>query len=451
MKPILALLGLSCVMAFGQVEPNAGNWKTWVISSGKDHRVPPPPGEVQTQAELAWLRDLSVLRTDPASKAQLKYWSAGPASYVWTDLVVKRQVNGQSVSAFAPRAYAYVALAIYDATVAAWEAKYFYNRRRPTAIDPSLGAALPVPESPSYPSDHAAAAAAAAAVLSYLIPAEASAFQSLAEEAARARLVAGVEFPSDYTAGWELGQRVAAAVIAKARQDGSDAVWNGVMPAGRCMWVGTNPGNVTAANFKPLLLSSPGEFRPPPPPACDSPAVQAQMADVRQFPRSPAAFTTNSKAFYWQTPEGTFPWVFIQMGRFILEDKLELNPPRAARAYALLAGVGLDSFIASQDGKYAYWYLRPHMLDTTLVPLFAAPNFPSYPSNHSVNSAARGEMIAYLFPDRADHVRGLAKEAGDSRIWAGIHYEMDNSEGVALGRKVAAKFIAWAENDGSKP
>ena len=27
-----------------QIEPNAGNWRTWVISSGKDYRVPPPPG-----------------------------------------------------------------------------------------------------------------------------------------------------------------------------------------------------------------------------------------------------------------------------------------------------------------------------------------------------------------------------------------------------------------------
>ena len=29
---------------FGQsIEPQAGTWKTWFISSGKDFRVPPPP------------------------------------------------------------------------------------------------------------------------------------------------------------------------------------------------------------------------------------------------------------------------------------------------------------------------------------------------------------------------------------------------------------------------
>jgi hypothetical protein len=54
-----------------------------------------------------------------------------------------------------------------------------------------------------------------------------------------------------------------------------------------------------------------------------------------------------------------------------------------------------------------------------------------------------------LFPSRADFIRSLGKEAGDSRIWAGIHYQMDNLAGVELGKSVAQVFIARAENDGS--
>jgi membrane-associated phospholipid phosphatase len=126
------------------------------------------------------------------------------------------------------------------------------------------------------------------------------------------------------------------------------------------------------------------------------------------------------------------------------------NPPRAARAYALLAGVLYDAFIASNDGKFAYWYLRPHQLDTGITPLFPVPNFPSYPSNHSTLSTSRAEVLAYLFPRNADFIRAVGKEAGDSRIWAGIHYPIDNQAGVELGRAVAGKFIAWAENDGSQ-
>ena len=84
------------------------------------------------------------------------------------------------------------------------------------------------------------------------------------------------------------------------------------------------------------------------------------------------------------------------------------------------------------------------------MPLFPVPNFPSYPSNHSSFSAARAEVLAYLFPARADFIRAIAKEAGDSRIWAGLHYQMDNVAGVNLGKSVAGVFIDWARNDGSQ-
>ncbi len=40
------------------VEPGAGDWRTWVISSGADYRVPPPPSPAETQAELRSLVEL---------------------------------------------------------------------------------------------------------------------------------------------------------------------------------------------------------------------------------------------------------------------------------------------------------------------------------------------------------------------------------------------------------
>jgi membrane-associated phospholipid phosphatase len=368
------------------------------------------------------------------------------------DLIATRQSSGEAVGTHFVRAYAYVSMAIHDATVAAWNAKQAYRRARPPAADAAIHSRVPMPPSSSYPSDYAATAAAAAAVMAYLAPAEAAYFQSLAEEAGRSRLSAGVEYPSDYFAGVELGRRVAEQVIAKARADGSDSVWTGAVPTGRCNWTGANPGNAAAAGWRPLLLSSPSEFRPAPPPPCDSPEVQDQLAAVRNFPRglTTANLQTNARALYWQTPEGVFPWAFVQLNRWILEDKFELNPPAAARAYALLGAVGYDAFIASQDGKFAYWYPRPAQLDQSVAPLFPAPNFPSYPSNHSTFSTARAAMLAHLFPGRADFIRALGKEAGDSRIWAGIHFEMDNEAGVKLGRSVAQKFIEWAENDGSQ-
>jgi membrane-associated phospholipid phosphatase len=437
--------------AAGQIEPNAGSWKTWAISSGKDFRVAPPPDAAATAAELDSLKAYTKA-SDPRITDQVRFWNAGPPSYRWVDVVTSRLLDPLQtpIGPFPNRAYLYVSLAIYDATIAAWDSKYAFNRKRPSEVDSGITPRVAVPRSPSYPSDYAATAYAVADVLSYFNPSEADSFRALAEEAARSRLYAGVEFLSDSTAGMELGHRVAEKVIALAKSDGSDIPWTGSIPTGKCMWTGTNPGNVAMPAWKPMLLSSPSEFRPVPPPACDSAEGQAESAVVRDFPRAltTANFQTNAKAFFWQSPAGLFPWVYTYLNRWILEDGL--SAPRAARAYALIGVASYDAFLGSQDGKFTYWYLRPAQLDTTLVPLFPAPNFPSYPSNHATISGVRGEMMAYLFPAHADDIRVIAKEAADSRIWAGIHYPMDLRSGNELGTKVAQKVIAWANKDGSQ-
>jgi membrane-associated phospholipid phosphatase len=395
------------------------------------------------------LRQLAGLMShnDAQVQQQIAFWDAGAPAYRWIDMINARLLAGTATTPYPHRVYTYVAQAMYDATIATWESKYHYRRPRPSEEDRRLPTVLSVPDSPSYPSEHAATAQAAAAVLAYFLPAEAQSFQTLAEQAGWSRVQAGLQYPSDYYAGLALGKRVAEQVIAKAKLDGSDAVWTGIVPTGPCKWVGSNPGNVTAANWKPLLLTSPSEFRPATPPACDSPDVVAQTATVRNFPRT---FVTTYKAFYWQSPEGLNAWPYRYADKWIFEDKLDQNPPRVARAYALIASVLFDAFIASQDGKFTYWYIRPHQLDSAIVPLFPVPNFPSYPSNHSTFSSARSEVLAYLFPEHADFIRSVGKEAGDSRIWAGIHYPMDNDAGVKLGRSVSQVFISWAQNDGSQ-
>lgn len=429
-----------------RVEPGAGKWRTWVISSGRDYRVPPPPGPAETQSELRTLADL-ISQNDAQAQERISFWDAGAPTYRWIDLLNARLVAMTPTTAWPHRVYTYVAIAMYDATVATWESKYHYNRPRPSERDRNLRTELPVPDSPSYPSEHAATAQAAAAVLAHFFPAEAQSFQTMAEEAGWSRVLAGLQYPSDYYAGLELGRRVAEQVISKADADGSNAVWTGTVPVGPCKWIGTNPGNVTAANWKPLLLTSPSEFRPAPPPACDSAEVQAEVSTVQNFPRT---FVTNYKAFYWQSPEGLQTWPYRYADKWMFEDRLDQNPPRAARAYALVASVMFDAFIASQDGKFTYWYIRPPQLDPAILPLFPVPNFPSYPSNHSTLSAARSEILAYLFPAHGDFIRAVGKEAGDSRIWAGIHYPMDNIAGVELGKAVAQVFLAWAQTDGSQ-
>ena len=104
------------------IEPNAGKWRTWVISSGKDYRVPPPPGPAETRAELRSLAEL-ISQNNAQVQQQIAFWDAGAPAYRWIDLINTRLLAAIPTTAFPHRVYTYVALAMYDATVAAWESK----------------------------------------------------------------------------------------------------------------------------------------------------------------------------------------------------------------------------------------------------------------------------------------------------------------------------------------
>jgi membrane-associated phospholipid phosphatase len=201
-----------------QVEPGAGAWPTWLLGSGADLRLPPPPDRAATTAEIAELEALAAQR-DAAALDRISFWDAGAPAYRWNDLIARYQVGKPR----SPRVLSLLNVAIYDATVAAWDTKYTYNRPRPAAFKPGLATAIPTPASPAYPAEHAVTAGAAATVLAYLLPADAALFAGWAEEAARSRLLAGTDYPSDVAAGLELGRRVGAVVVERAKADGSDA------------------------------------------------------------------------------------------------------------------------------------------------------------------------------------------------------------------------------------
>ena len=84
LRSLLVIL-VAPLVAFGQsrqVEPTAGTWKTWIISSGRDFRVPPPPDPAATASELAWLRE-AVAQQDPRALDQISFWDAGSPAYRW--------------------------------------------------------------------------------------------------------------------------------------------------------------------------------------------------------------------------------------------------------------------------------------------------------------------------------------------------------------------------------
>jgi hypothetical protein len=139
-----------------------------------------------------------------------------------------------------------------------------------------------------------------------------------------------------------------------------------------------------------------------------------------------------------------------QIGKKVLEYRLDDNLPQAARVYALTNIAFYDAFVACWDAKYAYWAMRPFQIDPTFQPLVKTPNHPSYPSAHACLSTATAETLAHLFPRDAEMFRGYADLFLDSRVWAGIHFRSDIGAGVAIGQAVAQKVIEHAQNDGSQ-
>lgn len=438
---------------------DAGTWKTWVIASPAEIDVAPPPEEDSPEGERDHDR-LHALLTgrDEEDVEEAHFWSDYPAIEPWVnlglDLVADQGVKNPPRTA---RAYALTSVAVYDAVVAA---AYWQNEfARPP---PSVEDAVIEPEAEfSYPSEHAAMAGAASRVLAYVFPElPAERFDVLAETAARSRLPAGTNYPSDVRAGLSLGRRVADAVIERARNDGYGEPYTGKVLKGEGYWE-PPPGSVAlpvepaAAQWDPWVLESGDELRPPPPPEYGS----AQFVEeAKEVMRLGAELTPEQEEMteYWAAGEGTsLPpgmWNEIALREVRAHD---MSIARSARVFALLNVAQADAAIASWDAKYAYWSPRPvnAIRDLDLAKNWTSylptPLFPSYVSGHSTFSAAASEVLAYVFPERRDELRAMSEEAGMSRIYGGIHYRSDNVEGLRLGRAIAEKVVARAAEDGA--
>jgi hypothetical protein len=440
----------SAQMVSGPIEPRAGTWKTWVLKSGSELRLRPPPDAQATASEIQELRALAGGR-DAVALERIRYWDFSSPSYRWNEMLTDTAApqNFGAGGGLGIRAFAMLNVAIHDALIAAWDSKYAHNRRRPGEADPKLASALPAPRSPSYPCEYAVAAGAGSAVLAHLFPGEAKRFADAAEEAARSRVMAGVVYPSDTRAGLDLGKAVAARVIEHLKMDGKK--WEGTVPVGPGLWVGSNPGGADDVTWKLFVLSSASQFRPGPPPAPDSPERAAEIAEVKNFKRTPI---TNSKVFYWQFGQYGGPGVLHRLsdevGRRLAELGLDRNAPRAARAYALVHVAHYDGWIASQDAKFHYWTARPNQFDPTITTVVPNPNFPTYVSNAATLGTAPTTVLSHLFPREAARYRSLAQEFGESRLWAGIHFRSDIDAGFAIGRAVGQKVIERAKADGTE-
>jgi len=422
-------------LAFAQTGAAAGTWPTWVISSGRQFRLDPPSAFGNETNELQWLRDFSA-QADANALNQVTYWDAGPPSYRWMQIATQELMRRNVGPTLSTRAMALVSAAMHDATVATWDTKYTYNRKRPSLQDAAVVPRVAVPLSPSYPSEHAATAAAAARVLGYLFPDRADLFASLAQEAGRSRMYAGVQYPGDMLAGLKLGQSVGDAVVEYAKRDGSDMVSSLTFPAAAGVWSNPNPVTPLAGQWRPWVLASASDVRPSAPPAAGSPEAAAEVNGVKTQVRDN---NSTHSAWFWQ-PSFIFPWLDT-MHREILEHHWDADPPQAARAYALGAIAQHDATLGCWDSKYLYLEQRPAQVDAEIVPLFANPAHPGFPSGHACASGSVAAVLGALFPADADSFTAQALDAGMSTFYAGIHTRYDVTAGLALGRSVGQKVV----------
>jgi membrane-associated phospholipid phosphatase len=431
---ILSIVLLMVVQLQAQVEPEAGNWKTWFITSGKDYRLPAPSSYKNEIPEvLARQKNL-----DAKTKQQIIFWNAGSPGYHWQEMMNK--LWAVDTGRYGALANMLLGAATYDATIAAWDTKYAYKRPRPFVADNKIKIYTVKPESPSFPCENSVAAGVAVTIFSHFYPAMADSVKRLAQQQMDSRVAAGVAFPSDTRAGFELGKKIAEIEIEKTKDYVSTAAWDGKIPDKPGSWRGKFAMLPLAGKNKTVVLESGSEFRPGPPPD-----FAKEMEEMKNYKQT---FRTLSNAFYWANQS----WFMDNLAKKIFENNLHLNPPRAARINAVVNVTSYDAFVACWDAKYTYWGIRPNQYDTTFRPaIMVTPPFPGYPSGHAALSGAMAEIYSYFFPDEKDLFRQKAKDAAESRFQAGIHFRTDNEVALDLGKKVATKIIQKVKADGADP
>ncbi|MGH9189690.1 MAG: hypothetical protein ACRD0Q_06625, partial [Acidimicrobiales bacterium] len=418
-------------VAVAKAEPTAGQWKTWVLTSPLEVIVAPPPvpGSAKAKAELEEVKLAAEQRTS-AIVEEVKRWSAPVPTAAWTKAAFDAVGAAAKDPPLSSRNYALIHVAMYDAAVASWYWKYAYNTEAPKGVR----TVVPAGADPSYPSEHAAIAGAASRVIAALYPAQSALrLDEMADQAAKSRVEAGTNTPSDVAAGLDLGRGVADRALAFARTDGSDRKWDGKRPPGighgPAFWEPA-PGTVSpptspvAGTWRTWVLSSGSQLRPPPPPAYGSPEFRAAAQEVVDVRKNLTPEQEQIAKFYEGAQGTPLPaGIIVNVAQ---EDVLNaattdiggarLSFPRMARAFALLTVALADAGISTWDAKYAYWNPRPENairdlgLDPNWKPLLPTPKFPAYPSGSAGYAGGAEAVRTYLFPKDAAKFKARAED-----------------------------------------
>jgi hypothetical protein len=278
-------------------------------------------------------------------------------------------------------------------------------------------------------------------------------------------------------AGLQLGQFVAGKYLEWRSGDGADNPGKHLPGQAAGKWQPTLPDFRAAllpqwGNVARFAIRKGTEPRLIPPPRLDSEEYAAAFNEVKLLGGKHSRLRNQDQtqiALFWADDVGTSTppghWnriaqdVARQRGNTLLAN---------ARLFALLNMSLADSGILCWICKFTFDLWRPVTAirkadqdnnpatdaDPHWEPLLATPPFPAYTSGHSTFSAAAAHVLAKFhgsdairFDSVSEGLPGVrrsyasfsaaAEEAGQSRIYGGIHWQFDNSRGLAMGRHIA--------------
>lgn len=154
-------------------------------------------------------------------------------------------------------------------------------------------------------------------------------------------------------------------------------------------------------------------------------------------------------AKYWGTGPATKQWTPIID---ILIDTYNITAPKAARILAAAQGAMNDAFVVSWYFKYLWNIARPNQFDQCLATILCTPYHPTYPSGHATVAGCAQIVLSYFFESESRRLKELAEQCALSRLYAGVHFPIDNEEGLRLGRQIGelAVSVLKQQADGSQ-
>jgi membrane-associated phospholipid phosphatase len=156
----------------------------------------------------------------------IDFWADGVATPTppghWNDIAAEDFLTQNFSEVRWARNMALLNMAMMDAAIACWDAKYVYFNPRPSQVDPDIKTLTGLPNFPSYISGHSTFSAAAATILGHLLPSRATAYNSMAQEAEMSRLYGGIHYRSDIEVGYTVGQKVGGYAVKRATIDGAE-------------------------------------------------------------------------------------------------------------------------------------------------------------------------------------------------------------------------------------